>query len=154
MEGGSQIPSPKSEPLFKKLLGIIQNFWRIRFVRFLVVGGINTGFGYLIYSIFILLKIHYSLASLFGTIIGVIFNFFTTGNFVFRNKNPKLIIRFCLVYGVTYLINLVFLRIFNGLHMNMVVAGGILLLPMALVSYFLNKVLVFSINVKDTTIGE
>lgn len=143
MEGEVQTNPPQKVSFLKKLLGIVQYFWQIRFVRFLFVGGLNTVFGYLIYSALILINFHYSLALLLGTILGVIFNFFTTGNIVFRNKNPKLIFRFVLVYVVTYFINLGFLKIFDGLKMNMVVAGGILLLPMALISFLLNRIFVF-----------
>jgi len=143
MDGDIKNKPPIKSIFFEKTLGQVKKIWSIRFVRFLVVGGINTLFGYLVYSGFILLNIHYALASLISTIIGIIFNFFTTGTIVFRNKNPKLIIRFFSVYGITYLINLGFLKVFSDLKMNMVLAGGILLLPMAVLSYFLNRVLVF-----------
>lgn len=152
MEDDLQIISPLKQSLFGKILEFIKKIWSIRFFRFLVVGGINTIFGYLVYSAFILLKSHYSLALLFGTIIGIIFNFFTTGKLVFGNKNPKLIIRFIIVYGITYLLNLEFLRIFNGMNMNMILAGAIPLLPMAMISFFLNRVLVFRTKEKTSTI--
>lgn len=136
--------SPPSNPsLFERIWALVKRVWSIRFARFLVVGGINTLFGYLVYSAFILLNIHYALASFMSTVIGIVFNFFTTGNIVFRNKNPKLILRFFGVYGITYLINLGFLKIFDSMHMNMVLAGAIVLLPMAVISYFLNRALVF-----------
>ena len=134
---------PSNSSLVEKIVSLVKRVWAIRFARFLFVGGINTLFGYLVYSAFILLNVHYALASFMSTIIGIVFNFFTTGNIVFRNKNPKLIVRFFGVYGITYLINLGFLKIFESIHMNMVLAGAILLLPMAVISYFLNRALVF-----------
>lgn len=143
MDGDIQEIPPLKKSLFERFWGIVKKIWAIRFIRFLVVGGINTLFGYFVYTVFILLKVHYSLALLLGTIIGIIFNFITTGNIVFRNKNPRLIFRFFLVYGITYLLNLGFLRVFNELKMDMVLAGAIPLLPMAIISYFLNRALVF-----------
>ena len=87
--------------------------------------------------------IHFSIASLVSTIIGVLFNFFTTGRIVFKNSDFKLILKFIGVYGITYLVNLLFLSIFNRYHVDLVLAGAILLIPMALLSYFLNNALVF-----------
>ena len=107
------------------------------------MGGINTLFGYLVFSLFIILHIHYAIASLAATIFGVLFNFFTTGKFVFNNNDPKLLIKFLGVYGITYLINLLLLKIFDIYSVNMLIAGAILILPSAILSYFLNKSLVF-----------
>ena len=136
--------STSKQNFFTQGWELVKKFWSVRFFRFLFVGGINTLFGYLVYSAFILLGLHFSIASFLSTVMGIVFNFFTTGNIVFRNKNPKLIIRFFGVYGVTYLINLGLLKIFDLMHMNMVLAGGIILLPMAVVSYFLNRTFVFT----------
>ena len=134
----------------KKIVGRVVEFvnkiWSIRFFRFLFVGGINTVFGYLVFSTFILLKIHYSIALLFSTILGVLFNYFTTGRIVFNNSSPKLLIKFFGVYGITYLINLLFLKIFNYYQVDMLIAGAILVLPIAILSYFLNKVFVFRVK--------
>lgn len=135
-----------SRNLVSKIFGVVRKFWSVRFVRFLFVGGINTLFGYSVFSAFILLHIHYALASLISTIIGVLFNFFTTGRIVFKNNNPKLILKFFGVYGTIYLINLMFLRIFDTYHVNMLIAGAILVFPVAILSYFLNKAFVFRVK--------
>lgn len=129
--------------LFPRLIKIIKQIWSIPFVRFLFVGGINTLFGYAIYSLFILLHVHYAIASLIGTILGICFNFFTTGTIVFKNNNPRLIFKFLLVYGINYFIGLIFLTIFSKIHMNLLIAGAIPILPLAVLGYFLNKKLVF-----------
>jgi putative flippase GtrA len=135
-----------AKTLVERIFGLVKRFWSIRFVRFLFVGGINTLFGYLVFSVFILLQIHYAIASLLATIIGVLFNFFTTGKIVFRNNDPKLLIKFFGVYGIIYLINLLFLKIFDTYHVNMLIAGAILVFPVAILSYFLNKALVFRVK--------
>lgn len=135
-----------SKIIIEKVIGYIKKIWSIRIVRFLVVGGINTLFGYLVFSFFIILRIHYSIASLFATILGVLFNFFTTGRIVFNNKDSKLLIKFFGVYGFTYLINLLFLKIFDTYQVNMLIAGAILVLPIAVLSFFLNKSFVFLVK--------
>jgi putative flippase GtrA len=130
----------------EKVVGSINKIWSIRFIRFLFVGGINTVFGYLVFSVFILLQIHYSIASLLATILGVLFNYFATGKIVFNNSDPKLLTKFFGVYGITYLVNLIFLKIFNNYHVNMLIAGAILVFPSAILSYFLNKTFVFRVK--------
>lgn len=141
-----QVNEPLKETLAKRVINFIKYAWSIRFIRFLVVGGINTLFGYTIYSIFILLQIHYAIASLSAMICGVIFNFFTTGRIVFRNRNTSLIFRFFLVYGITYLVNLLVLNRFDAAGFNMLAAGAITVFPAAILSYLLNKKLVFLKN--------
>ena len=77
----------------------------LRFIRFLIVGGLNTAFGYLVFAVFIWLDFHYSAATSLSTVIGIVFNFFTTGRLVFKNSNNRLIFKFFAVYGITWLIN-------------------------------------------------
>ena len=133
-------------PILERIQVLVKKIWAVQFLRFLLVGGINTIFGYLIYSMLILLRLHYSLASLLGTILGVIFNYFTTGRIVFHHRDARLMIKFFGVYGISYLVNLFFLIIFDKLQVNMLIAGAILILPIALLSYFLNKTFVFKEN--------
>lgn len=143
MENNNHEENISARTIVGKVIGFINTIWSIRFIRFLFVGGINTLFGYLVFSVFILLQIHYSIASLLATILGVIFNYFTTGRIVFNNSDPNLLIKFFGVYGITYLINLLFLKIFDTRNVNMLIAGAILIFPMAILSYFLNKTFVF-----------
>jgi putative flippase GtrA len=123
--------------------GILRRFWSVRFLRFLVVGGVNTLFGYIIYAAFILLNVHYSLAALFSTILGVIFNFFTTGRIVFNNRSSNVILRFFGVYAVYYVLNVSLLKLLTTHGLNSLVSGAITALPLATISYFLNRTFVF-----------
>ena len=121
----------------------MKNILPRRFILFLFVGLINTGFGYGLFALLIFLKVHYALASLLSTLIGILFNFKTTGVIVFRNSNKILIFRFFLVYGITYLLGLLFLYITNYFAISNYIAGAIWLLPGAIISYFLMKSIVF-----------
>lgn len=118
----------------------------IKFVKFLCVGAINTLFGYVIYALFLLIGLHYSLALLFGTIIAVIFNFNTTGRIVFNNTNNRLIFNFISIYIIIYLINLVFLTIFNYFNINLYIGGLFMLMPMAILGFKLNQMFVFNVR--------
>lgn len=114
-----------------------------RFIKFLIVGGINTAFGYGIFALLIFLNLHYAMAVLLSTILGVLFNFKTTGNLVFENSNNRLIFKFVAVYAIIYFINVASLKVFKLYKIDMYTAGALLLLPMALVAFALNKKLVF-----------
>jgi putative flippase GtrA len=63
-----------------KLVNLIKKH---KFARFLLVGALNTLFGYFLYGSLILIGINYKLAALLATIQGVLFNFQTTGRLVF-----------------------------------------------------------------------
>ena len=133
-----------SQSFVSKGIEWIKKLWQIRLLRFLVVGAINTLFSYLVYAILILLGIHYSIATLISTILGVIFNFFTTGRIVFRSMDNKRFIMFALVYTLTYFVNVLLLRwLVDGLNMDKLLAGALVTLPVALLSYLLNSKLTF-----------
>jgi len=114
------------------------------------VGGLNTVFGFSVYSIFILLHLHYVLAALLGQICGIMFNFKTTGTIVFKNKDNRLIFRFFAVYLVTYLITIGLLKLFSIYGVGSLVAGAIIILPIAFLSFLLNKRFVFDTLRKKT----
>ena len=129
-----------------KLVGIVKKH---KFARFLLVGVLNTLFSYFLYGTLILIGLDYKYAVLLATILGVLFNFQTTGRLVFGSKNNKLIFRFVLVYVATFLLNVEALRVVDAMNINieqktkMLIAGAILLLPMAVLSFVLMKLFVF-----------
>lgn len=124
-----------------------------KFIRFLFVGALNTVFGYSLYALFIFLGLHYTIAVLFSTILGILFNFKTIGVLVFKNNNNRLINRFFAVYAINYILNVSFLKIFKMAGMeNMYINGLILVLPLALLSFILNKKFVFKRG-SDENIG-
>ena len=117
-----------------------------QFVRFLMIGAVNTAFGYSIFALFIFFGLHYALASLLATILGVLFNFKTTGRWVFNNRQNSLLGKFFLVYAVVYGCNVGLLKILDEFSISMYVAGAVVLLPMAVLSYVLNKRFVFEVK--------
>lgn len=117
-----------------------------RFLLFLVVGVANAAFGYGLFAVLIYFKVHYSLASLISTILGVLFNFKSTGIIVFKNKNNLLIFRYFLAYGICYLLGLLFLFITNYFNISNYIAAALWLFPGAVISYFLMKAMVFRLK--------
>ncbi len=115
-----------------------------RFIKFLFVGVLNTLFGYAVFALFNFLGLHYTLSTLLATVLGILFNFKTTGCIVFKNGNNKLLFRFVLVYSFTYIFTIAALYGFRTLNMNNMYINYALLLPVnAMLSYILMKKFVF-----------
>ena len=122
----------------------VQDLIPNRFLRFLVVGGINTLFGYSVYALLLYVNAHYSLAAVVATILGILFNFKTTGRLVFNSRDNRLLLKFVAVYAFVCLVNIMALKVFDFFQVDLYLAGFIMLLPMALLGFFLNKMYVFS----------
>ncbi len=123
--------------------GGIRRLLRNRFVRFLLVGGLNTAFGYTVFAIGILLGIPYPLAALVSTVLGVLFNFKSYGTLVFASHDNRLIFRFVLVYGICYAVGLIPLAWAKAHGVPILWMAAIFLLPMAALAFVLQRVLVF-----------
>ena len=78
---------------------------RNQFLRFLVAGAINTLFGFIVYSPAILAGAAVWLALLLGLVCGTIFNFFSTGGYVFRDLKLARVPRFVIFYFLVYMAN-------------------------------------------------
>lgn len=115
------------------------------FGKFIIVGVLNTVVGYSLYAMFIYMGVVYPLAVLFSTILGVLFNYKSTGKLVFSHSGKSKFVSFVLVYVVIYILNVSGLWMLEqvGLY-NKYISGAILLAPLALVSFVLNKKFVFN----------
>ena len=111
-----------------------------------MVGGINTLFGYSAFALFIFMGVHYALASFLSTVLGVLFNFKTTGVLVFQNKDNGLLFRFFGVYSVVYVCNVLMLKVLGEVGVDMYMAGAVVIVPLAILSFVLNKLFVFEVK--------
>ena len=119
-----------------------ENKWLI--IRFLGVGILNTLFSLCVYWVLVYVGIDYALAILFANGAGVLFNFKTIGLLVFKNSDNKLIFMFILAYAFIYLFSLALLRsLFYFTPVNKYMAAVIIAPPMAVLSFILNRQLVF-----------
>jgi putative flippase GtrA len=114
-----------------------------RFIRFLLVGALNTGFGYAVFAVLIFAHLHYAIAALLSTICGVLFNFKTTGRLVFGSRDNSLLVRFFGVYATTYVLGVLWLRVSTAYQWNVLIAAAVMMPPMAVLSYTLNRLFVF-----------
>ena len=114
---------------------------RILFIKFIVVGGINTVFGYGVYWGLLQLDFHFAIATFFSTVLGTIFNFFTTGRLVFKSKGS--FYKFVFVYGFLYLISTGGIAFIHNFDISYEIAGLIIIIPRAVIAFLLNKNWVF-----------
>lgn len=114
-----------------------------QFLVYLAVGGLNTVVGYGLFAAIFSLGAHYSVAALLSTVLGVLFNFQTTGRIVFGSRDPSLIVRFVAVYAFTYVLNVGILRTLQVERPSVLAVQAALVLPFAAVSFVLHKWFVF-----------
>ena len=125
-------------------------------IKFLVIGTVNTLFGYFCYAGLLFIGLHYSLAALFGTLLGIAFNYLSTSRYVFNASSASLKqgIRFVLVYCLHYFINISCLWLLERCGLNPYLSGLILIIPMAIVAYLLLNYLVYTEKPADKDIYE
>lgn len=114
-----------------------------RFAAFLIVGGVNTLVGYGLFAALILLGLPTPAAAILGTILGLLFNFLSTGGLVFKKRSGQLLPRFIGVYVVQMGLNVAALRALEGAGLHPLVAGALVLPPLAIFTYFALKRFVF-----------
>jgi putative flippase GtrA len=115
-------------------------------VRFLLVGGFNTGFGFVIYAGFTFLFRHlefgYMLALIISQIISLFVAFALHKKVTFKKEGHliKDFIRFAMVNSVSYLINLAVLPLLvHGAHWHPLVAQFGVLVVTTLISFVGHK---------------
>lgn len=114
------------------------------FIRFLIAGGFNSLFGWLVYSAAILLGAPPWLALIIGIVMGIGFNFVTLGGYAFRDMTLARLPRFVLTYGFIYVVNLVCLTLLQR-WIEQPILGQLVLTPlMAMVSYVVLSRMVFT----------
>lgn len=126
----------------------ISQFYRIKFkfVRFLFVGALNTLFSLTVYWILVYFGVHYSLAVLIATALGILFNYKTTGKLVFETNDNKFFIKFAGVYIIIYFLNVGFLKMLFVFGIDKYTAAVITALPLSIISFFLMKKFVYRLK--------
>jgi len=120
-----------------------------RFLRFLLAGSINTLFGFFVFFLLALTSLPTWIILLVSNVICFIFNYLTSGGFVFRDLGITRLPRFLLGYGVVYAFYLVLIEwlspVVGGRHWAM----ASVILPMAIFTYFIQSRFVFGVKPKS-----
>jgi putative flippase GtrA len=124
-------------------LDLVAALWRRRFLRFLAVGALNTAFGYGVFALCVLAGLHYTVAALVANVLGILFNFRTYGALVFASHDRSLLARFFGAYAVNYVAGIAAIALLKRVGVPVLVTSAITLLPLAALSYWLNRRWVF-----------
>ena len=130
--------------------GWVDFFRKNQFFRFLVVGALNTLFGYSLFAFFIYCGFSYVIAALLGTTIGILFNFRTISQLVFQQSDKRLFWRFLLVYAGTYVFGVTVLKTGTYFLQNIYIIGAIASPITAILTYLLHKHFVFHRTCHET----
>ena len=122
----------------------IHKLFQFQFIKFLLVGGVNTIFGYGVFVFFIWIGLHYTFATLVATILGILFNFKSYGILVFKNKSNRLLWRYISVYIFLYILNNFWIYAFTRIKVTPYISGMLWILPNAIIGFILIKRIVFA----------
>lgn len=112
-------------------------------IRFLLVGGLNTVVGYSIFAFFVWAGLSYQIAIGLATVLGVAFNFQSTGRLVFGGARWSQLVRFVAAYAAVYLVNIGAVALLLRAGLNVYLANAVVILPLALMAFVLQRRFVF-----------
>lgn len=118
-----------------------REFWR--FVRFLATGGVNFAFSYSVFLLTHLLGATPTGSVVASWVLGVLFNFATTGRVVFGTGKLTLLPRFIAVYVVQLAANIVMIRTLIVAGLSVPLAQAIVVALLAVATFFALRRLVF-----------
>lgn len=131
--------------LLQKGIDLFHKYIQNKFIRFILVGGLNTAFGLGVYCLMIWMGLSYVWATLISQILGILFNFITTGTLVFENNDKGLIFKFVFCYVLTYFFNVGINKTFQVIFdVNEYISGIGAIIISALISFFILKLFVYN----------
>lgn len=126
-----------------RLLDVTRSSETGRFLLFLAVGGMNTLVGYGFFVAFHLLGLSPTLSIICATVLGVVFNFLSTGRIVFASQQINPLPRFLGVYVVQCTANVLMLNALIDAGVTILLAEAIVMAVLAVATYFAMKKFVF-----------
>jgi putative flippase GtrA len=115
-----------------------------RFVRFLLVGLLNTCVSYAMYAALVLIGLDPVIALSISFCLGVGFNFLSTGRVVFSSTEVWRFPRFVLAYAIVYVANVLLLKMLLSLGLHALAAQALSLPVVAVCTFLILKFFVFS----------
>lgn len=114
-----------------------------RFAKFILVGGLNTLFGFSVFTTILWLSGNHILAVIGGNLLGIAFNYFSTGKLVFANKGLKALPLFATGYGLALIINLIVVDSLVRGGVDAMIAGAVAIPVVIITSYAFNSLVTF-----------
>ena len=113
------------------------------FLRFLLVGGMNTALCYLVYAAMLFLKLPFWLANFIALIFGIFWSYYTAGKLVFRHEGSSRLAQFIGSWLVIYVLQTGLIWLLTRAGIGAAVAGLIVLPGTAVASYIVQRFIVF-----------
>ncbi len=113
------------------------------FVKFLIIGGVNTVVGYSLFAGLILSGVASGVAVLISATLGTLFNFMSTGRVVFASSSASLLPRFLAVYAGQCVVNIAMLHSLEAAGLHPLVAQAVLIPPVAILTFLALRQFVF-----------
>ena len=101
-----------------------------RFLRFLIVGGLNTAVNYGVYALLLFLGLGYLPAATLSFVMGLVISFKSQGRFVFQSGRASFV-RFVASWLLIYVVHVSLLGLLVRSGMGSYLAGALLLAPTA-----------------------
>ena len=108
-----------------------------QFAKFLVVGVVNTAFGYLVYALFVWIGLAPQPALALAFVIGVAWNFLGHARYVFGTKGFARLPHYIGSYALIYVVNALALAQLWGFGMHSLAAQAVLAPIAAVASFFM-----------------
>ena len=108
-----------------------------------IFGVMNTVVAYGLFAGLFFLTDSHRVALVFGTIFSVLFNFFSTGRYVFGNRSFRALLPFIASYAVTLGINFALLEVLVRAGLNPLLAQAVCLPVVVILGYLINSRIVF-----------
>jgi len=115
-----------------------------RFIKFILVGILNTLFGLAAYASLIAMGLPVWTSLIGGNVAGILFNFVTTGHFVFANMLLARLPRFIGAYFGLYALNYLLIQLLLSFRMSAIGAQVLLTPLMAIGSFYVMSRYVFA----------
>jgi putative flippase GtrA len=122
----------------------MRNLLELRFLRFLVVGVVNTAFSYGIYAALLYLGLPYVWANLGSLLVGTCFSFVMQGRLVFGNRDNSLFGRYLVFWSCIWVANILLIKAFIHFGLNAYWAGAVATVPVVIASFLVQKFFVFA----------
>lgn len=118
-------------------------------IKFIIVGFVNTIFSITIYSLLVFFGLNIWLVTLLQLALSIIFNFLTFGHIVFGNGSIHSFFKFIIVCVIQYFVFTLGVMFLTYCLIGKYISGVIMVVPVAILSYYLNNKLVFSRKYKE-----
>jgi putative flippase GtrA len=120
--------------------------YRVKSLKFLIVGGINTALGYALYVALIRAGLHYNLALILAYIVGILTGYLMNRHLTFAShvRTHHSFLKYWATYIGVYVLNLILLNLIVGLKLLDPMFGQLLALgAVTLMSFLLQNFWVF-----------